>query len=52
MAESETHASNAPERTRWWMFWRVLPPQFRRRRTRLSDDANTDATSYWIRGGF
>jgi hypothetical protein len=52
MTTSENHVETDAERTRWWMFWRVLPTRLRRRRSRLSDEANSDATSFWIRGGF
>ena len=51
-------ASNEPSGTpdvrpaRWWMFWRSIPLSLRRRRARLSDEADSDASSYWIRGGF
>jgi hypothetical protein len=38
-------------RSRWWTFWRSVPRPLRRRRARLSNDVDSDAASYWIRGG-
>jgi hypothetical protein len=52
MTSNEPTTKPNADRTHWWMFWRSVPLPLRRRRARLSDEANSDAAAYGIRGGF
>jgi hypothetical protein len=52
MTSDESSDTRYVETKRWWTFWRSVPRPLRRRRSRLSDDVDSDASSYWIRGGF